>query len=187
MKRKVGLLAVLLLLISLGACSRESGVTNKPLPTPAPKPTTTSKQLECEDAHSFPNEADICVKCGENYYSTTLEFSLNDTRDSYAISGIGTCTRTVIKVPETYKGRPVTSVNSMAFYGNADITEVVLPQTVTQIGEAAFTNCYALTKINIPNGVTVIEDRVFNNCWALEHAPLPDGLTTVKKRHLADA
>lgn len=105
---------------------------------------------------------DVCSQCDANYYAETLEFTLNDSCDSYSLSGLGSCDRTVLRVPKTYKDLPVTAVAARAFYGKGQlITEVVLPDTITKIGGSAFRECRAMTNINLPQAVTHIDEYAF--------------------------
>ena len=71
----------------------------------------------------------------------------------------------------------LTTIGTYAFYGEATITEIVLPNTVVEIdGDSgdiengvygAFCGCSGLTSINIPNGVRNINVGVFSGCTSL--------------------
>lgn len=63
----------------------------------------------------------------------------------------------------------------------SDITEVSIPNTydgrpVTSIGEAAFKDCTNLKKVFISDGITVIHDEAFANCTNLIDVHVPDTL-----------
>ena len=66
----------------------------------------------------------------------------------------------------------VTSIGT-AFYRNAKITSVVIPDSVTFLKERAFYKCYNLKKIVIPNSVQFIDERVFEFCGNLNHVRIP--------------
>lgn len=55
----------------------------------------------------------------------------------------------------------VTAIAGGAFYGNSQITSIVLPDTLEQIGERAFCHCTALKEIRLPKKVTVISAGAF--------------------------
>ncbi len=118
--------------------------------------------------------------------SEGLKYSLNDDGQSYSVVGIGTCTDTDIVIPTTYEGLPVTciggsafrgnksltsltvqegliDINSNAFYGCTQLTQVTLSDTVEHIGEFTFCLC-ALTEIYIPASVTSIQRETFDYC-----------------------
>lgn len=54
-----------------------------------------------------------------------------------------------------------TSIISEAFYGQDNITEVIIPNSVKYIGGNAFHDCDLLKEITVPNGV-VIEENAFD-------------------------
>ena len=132
--------------------------------------------------HTFPDDADTCAICGGEYYASTLEFTLNETQDAYILSGRGTCTRTVIIVPATYQGLPVTQIGPDAFKENkfqdGGIVEVQLPASVTHIGEGAFKYCKELKDVSMP-GVQEIGNEAFLWCLQLAQVCLPDTLVTI--------
>ena len=61
----------------------------------------------------------------------------------------------------------VTTIQSIAFFGRADVTAVTFPSTLTTIQSSAFQNCSNLTSVHIPSSVTTIESTVFAGCWSL--------------------
>lgn len=56
-----------------------------------------------------------------------------------------------IVVPETYNGKPVSTILENAFNGATNLKEIVIPSTITAVGENAFTNCGKL-KYNEQDG-----------------------------------
>ena len=50
--------------------------------------------------HNFVDN--VCTNCGKRNASEGLRFVLNDTKDSYTVTGIGTCQDTDIIIPSTH-------------------------------------------------------------------------------------
>ena len=66
----------------------------------------------------------------------------------------------------TFDG-PVKSIGDGAFYSNAYLSSITIPNSVTSIVADAFCGCISLTSITIPNRVTSIGDRAFEECMKL--------------------
>ena len=138
---------------------------------------------EFSDEHVLPDDADACTLCGLDYYSVTLKFTLNATKDGYIVSGLGSCTRTVITVPDTYKGLPVTEIGSSALSRWSDekcneIVEVQLPASVVKIGDNAFNGNEKLKSVTMP-GVQEIGDSAFAECLLLNNVHFQDSLLKI--------
>lgn len=87
----------------------------------------------------------IC-ECGTVIRTPGLVLTLNG--DTYSITDY-TGTYTEIIIPETYDGKPVTSIDSYAFSGCQNITSITIPISITNIGYHAFYNCSSLTAVYI--------------------------------------
>lgn len=115
--------------------------------------------------------------------------------DTYTVTGIGD--ETVVVIPETYRGIPVTAIrghHGTGAFARKNITSVTIPDSITEIGQNTFNNCSmlkevlisensslsfignnafsgnsSLKSIYIPKGVTRIGDSAFNNCGALDN------------------
>lgn len=204
MKKKMIVLFAAFMLLCLCACGEKDPVpTHSKLPpktnastqaTQATDPTQPADPTEpddCSRGHDFADDPDLCARCGLDYFSATLEFKLSDSREFYIVTGIGTCDRTEISIPETYRNKPVKEIGEGAFTllnytGEAQrrcekITKVILPESVTEIGASAFKRCKYLTEVNIPAGVTVIKASTFTNCIRLAQIHLPEGLISVEE------
>ena len=79
----------------------------------------------------------------------------------------------------------VTSIGT-AFYRNAKITSVVIPDSVTFLKERAFYKCYNLKRIVIPDSVQFIDERAFEFCGNLNHVRIPDGISSLGYRTFGD-
>ena len=120
--KKNFVLLIVACIFFFSACDNTGNV----LPTPPEQLSSSPKQQLCKNAHSFAADSNLCTVCGAEYYAETLEFTLADTRDYYIVSSIGTCTRTIIKVPESYKGKPVAAIAENAFSGITESTSLPL-------------------------------------------------------------
>ena len=138
----------------------------------------------------------------EPTYSEGLDYTLNSDQQSYAVTGIGSCTDTELVIPPTYEGLPVTSIGEDAFREADNITNVIIGDNVTNIGRSsfyccdnlvsvvigdnvkniegwAFVGCYNLTTIVIPDSVTSIGEYAFLDCTALTNVTIGNGVTTI--------
>ena len=79
----------------------------------------------------------------------------------------------------------VTSIET-AFYRNAKVTSIVIPDSVTFIKERAFYKCYNLKRIVIPDSVQFIDERAFEFCGNLNHVRIPDGISSLGYRTFGD-
>ena len=124
--------------------------------------------------------AEIDTKTGRMWFSLYedhAELSDYNGRDS------------VITVPETVSGLPVTCIQGGAFSwfsvfdaeGYDPVTQITLPDSITEIGEGAFRYCFKLEKINFPAGLKTIGDGAFLDCGSLKTADLPDGVESIGK------
>lgn len=132
-------------------------------------------------------------------YTESLTYERNSA--GYTVTGAGQ--DSVIIIPPTYDGQPVTAIGERAFaYSNhnADILSVTIPDSVTKIernafynrnelvtvnisensaltaiGNNAFSGCRALESIYIPTGATSLGDNVFNNCGSLNNITVAEG------------
>lgn len=75
----------------------------------------------------------FCDSCGLMLPSENLEFTMNYDGQSYSLTGLGSCTDTVIYVPASYLGLPVTRVAAEAFSHNRSVTDIYLSATISQV------------------------------------------------------
>ena len=89
-------------------------------------------------------------ECGATEITPESEFTFNDLgEDTYSLAGYSG-TRENIRIPATYNGGTVVSIESSAFANCIGITSVIVPDSVTSIGEGAFAGCSSLESITIP-------------------------------------
>ena len=100
------------------------------------------------------------------------------TENGYSVTGYEGAP-TVVVIPETYEGLPVTSIGEWAFCECFGLTSVVIPDSVTSIGDYAFASCSGLTSVVIPDSVTSIGDYAFASCSGLTSVTIPDSVTSI--------
>ncbi len=112
-------------------------------------------------------------------YSVGLAF-LSNNDGTCSVSGIGTCSDTVIDIPPVSpSGDVVTAIGQRAFANSQTVTALTIPESVTMLDSMAFSNCRAITSIEIPSNVITINDMCFRGCMALENVTLNNGLQKI--------
>ena len=87
-------------------------------------------------------------------------------------------TNTVVEIPSSWNGHPVTKIGQFAF-NNSACEEIILPDTLTTLDDSAFSGAINLKSIVIPDSVTSIGGACFARCNALESVVFGTGLTTL--------
>lgn len=123
--------------------------------------------------------------------------------DTFTVTDAGE--ETVVVIPSTYKGLPVTKIQGAygtGAFARKAITEITIPDSIAEIGSNTFSNCSDLVTVNIgensglntignnafsgnsslrsiylPSGVTSIGNSAFNNCGALERITVSEANT----------
>lgn len=119
-----------------------------------------------------------CANCGIKLKEETvtvshgLEFKYSS--DYCTLIGMGTCTDTVITVPQTSHGVKVKKIDNNVFKDTTTITQIVLPDTITDIGNKAFYGCSSLKSITMPSGLEWLGSSAFEGCSALESISIPN-------------
>jgi len=106
-----------------------------------------------------------------------------------------------VTIPSALGGHPVVEIGRNAFFGNAVLTSVTIPNGVTHIGNRAFYDsalrsvalpdsvavigveafrlCKSLTSVTGGGGLKEIYMRAFEACTALSNINFPDGLAMI--------
>lgn len=151
----------------------------------------TLENEEPIDAHTDNNGK--CEKCGELLYSSGLEYTLQSD-NTYAVTGIGTCTDTDVIIPSTYEGLSVKSILEEAFYNSLTVISVSIPESITYIDDRAFIVCPDLRQFTVSENNTEYKS-IDGNLYTKDGKKLisyaigkkeasfviPDGVTTIGK------
>ena len=73
-----------------------------------------------------------------------------------------------ITIPSELDSYPVVSLSENSMSYNAQVKNIILPNTLRIIGDMSFVNCENLTSITIPESVTYIGAHAFGNCYELK-------------------
>lgn len=80
-----------------------------------------------------------------------------------------------VSIPST-----VTKIADYAFYYNANLQNIIIPESVTQMGEGAFGNCSKLSSVTFEgNGITDIGTHCFRSNAALTVIRIPASVKTL--------
>jgi hypothetical protein len=82
-----------------------------------------------------------------------------------------------IVIPDTYKGKPVISIDQQAFYNNDTVKHVTLGNNILRIHTSAFENCTALLHITMSSTVNEINEAAFRGCISLTNIIIPPRVT----------
>lgn len=90
-------------------------------------------------------------------------------------------TDSVMSIPETIMGFPVTAIAREAFAGHSEITEVNMPDTIETLGAQAFVNCTNLIRVHLSESITRLYANAFSECIALREINIPDSVVEIKR------
>lgn len=74
----------------------------------------------------------------------------------------------------------VTVIDSMAFMACSNLETVVIPDGVERIGSSAFSGCGKVTDLKIPDSVVELGDSAFSNC-GMKNFVFPKNITVIEK------
>ncbi len=84
-----------------------------------------------------------------------------------------------VRILDTYKDMPVTSIRSSAFSSCSELISITIPSTVTSIGNSAFESCSQLTTVywNATNCTNAWS--IFTNCSLLSNIVFGENVQTI--------
>ncbi len=85
---------------------------------------------------------------------------------------------TEVQIPESYKGKPVTSI--LSFNRCTQLESITIPEGITSIGTSAFSDCGELSSVTLPSTLRSIGGGAFENCCNLKNIVIPKGVTNIE-------
>jgi hypothetical protein len=128
-----------------------------------------------------------------------LDFTWTSNGKTVVINGYEG-TNTVVTIPETLDGLPITgiewdsfsevttnlfavkipkSITSIGPFRCRQLAGITIPDSVTNIGDSAFFNCENLASVTIPNSVAHIGKNAFCGCIRFSGITIPDSVTSI--------
>ncbi len=96
---------------------------------------STYKEISLSE-HNY-DQFNKCEVCREYKVHEDLTFKLNDTKDGYILTGLGSCGDTVINIPSIYNDLPVVEIGNNAFEYSS-VTLINIPSSIVNIGDNVF-------------------------------------------------
>jgi hypothetical protein len=110
---------------------------------------------------------------------TTFSFLTTTNNGAMTITGSTGTLVSVLTIPNTISGLPVTRIGPRAFFFCPRLVSVTIPDTVTSIGGNAFNACGNLSSVVIGNSVTNIESFAFAFDASLTGLTIPNSVITI--------
>ena len=90
----------------------------------------------------------VCSVCGYNVKSTAaLRYQAINGGTEYAVTGLEDDSISVVYIPSSYNGKPVTKIGADAFKNKTAINTLILSANVTAIESGAFSGCTGLINV----------------------------------------
>ena len=107
-----------------------------------------------------------------------LELQYKEVDDGTLCVAAYTGDESVVEIPASVDGIPVTVVADGIFRGHPELTEVRLPDCVTDLGEFVFDGCENLRRLKLPASLERLWGYTFVRS-GLEEVVLPDGVRSI--------
>lgn len=85
----------------------------------------------------------------------------------------------IVNLPDTLDGHPVSCIGSEAFKDCKSLVTIVIPHGVTSISMNAFRSCSSLLYVTIPDSVISIGSGCFYGCTRLATITIPDSVISI--------
>lgn len=141
--------------------------------------------------HLYDSENDrVCNLCSHDRGESLTGTLANGLRYSITNGEAGivgySANDTIVMIPDTIEGYPVTFIGERAFYDCRRIVAIQFPKNVKTIGAYAFCHCTGLASLTLPEGLKTIGDYAFCYCTNLTTLTLPQGLTAIGNSAFSD-
>lgn len=181
MRRLVVPIALLLALAGIlslfAACGKDTWVTYMPSAGDEKKGTQTPETGD----DTPPTEAPERPRANGDLDPSSEGLTYTEKGDgTYEVTGFHEeYLHSAVEIPDTYRGKAVTSVGESVFYNCAELRSVSFGVNVTAIGASAFEKCDALTAITIGAGVTTIGAGAFRDCTEVKTIIIGGSVTAI--------
>lgn len=130
-----------------------------------------------------PTASDIFNKAKENRITMVSDLTYSIENDEVAVTGFkkGKGKYTVLNIPDTIEGYPVTRISAKAFDGDEKLESVVIGNNVKDVGASAFAGCGNLRTVIFGAKVKNIGSSAFKDCLNLSSVTLNSNLETIGK------
>lgn len=162
--KKILLALVFAVFIFVSGCNKNTNSdTGNIVVTNPNKEQRTDLGTLAETFESMYEEGDLLIK--------DICYEINEGEKTATIIGHNNPTGK-INIPEAIDGYKITAIDEYAFY-EAELTEIILPDTIETIGSAAFYKCSNLENISLPNSLFSIDSFAFAECTSLKSIDIP--------------
>ena len=144
-------------LLSVALCAAMVGSCAAVVPSVTQGGRIVASAVEATPASSF------------SYYENDGEIVINGFKG----------TETVVVIPSTIDGKPVTSIRWQAFKDCTSLEQISIPASVISIKNNAFSGCANLKEVFLSEGLMWIADEAFKDCTSLEQISIPSSVTKI--------
>ena len=92
----------------------------------------------------------------------------------------------IVFIPESIDGIPVTTIGKEAFYRNYFVEEIIVPDSVTTINGKAFSYCKNLQRIHLSDRLSRLVSNTFEGCISLQEINIPDDVEILESKTFKD-
>ncbi len=163
--KKIGIVALSLLSLSLIACGNNTSVSGK---------TNTDNTADTEKTDKDTTSESII---GEDEMTGGIIMTLDKTESYYIVTDYLSVEYDIV-IPDVYQGLPVREIGEQAFV-YATIDTLTLPRSLRKIGKEAFLGLSSDSKLEelvLPEGLEELDDSAFKYCPSLTTISLPKSL-----------
>lgn len=176
MKRKNTIVSILLAAVVVTSafcgCQKKSDTEEGRATVNSPADAVTNTTAPTIEAPAKPTATPSPDK---NRYTTADEFIINDNSDGTQVLRLYRSENAVIRLPETYNGRPYILGNAV-FCGNEGIEEIYFHDNAGYVTAMMLWDCINLKKVDLGPSVKSIGAYAFCHCEKLEELILSDCL-----------
>ncbi len=111
--------------------------------------------------------------------NSTYYYELNICELPSGIKCIGEYAFSNAEIKEIILPNTIEIIKESAFEGNSYITSMAIPNSVRNIGENCFKDCHQMRTIQLSESINQLCDFLFKDCSKLENIIIPDGVTII--------